>query len=187
MLTIVVQKHRRRASLLMLASLLIGGGSAAYWFAYNSRARADAINSTDFVITIDTTKGAGLNGASTDTQFTYPGLGSDAYTIDCNNDGVVDASVAANTPHTCNYSTPGVYTVRIASAIPRVSFSGQGDKLKLLSVDQWGTGKWRSMMNAFYGCSNMDVKASDVPDLSLVQDLSGMFGDATSWKGEGAN
>ena len=187
MLAIVAQKHRRRVSLLMLASLLIGGGSAAYWFAYNSRARADAINSTDLVITIDTTKGAGLNGASTDTQFTYPGFGSDAYTIDCNNDGVVDASVAANTPHTCNYSTPGVYTVRIASAIPRVSFSGQGDKLKLLSVDQWGTGKWRSMMKSFYGCSNMDVKASDVPDLSLVQDLSSMFGDATSLKGESAN
>ena len=187
MLAIVAQKHRRRVSLLMLASLLIGGGSAAYWFAYNSRARADAINSTDFVITIDTTKGAGLNGASTDTQFTYPGLGSDAYTIDCNNDGVVDASVAASTPHTCNYSTPGVYTVRIASAIPRVFFSGQGDKLKLLSVDQWGTGKWRSMANSFYGCSNMDVKASDVPDLSLVQDLSGMFSDATSLKGESAN
>ena len=187
MLAIVAQKHRRRVSLLMLASLLIGGGSAAYWFVCNSRARADAINSTDFVITIDTTKGAGLNGASTDTQFTYPGLGSDAYTIDCNNDGVVDASVAANTPHTCNYSTPGVYTVRIASAIPRVSFNGQGDKLKLLSVDQWGTGKWRSMMNSFYGCSNMDVKASDVPDLSLVQDLSGMFSGATSLKGEGAN
>ena len=187
MLAIVAQKHRRRVSLLMLASLLIGGGSAAYWFVCNSRARADAINSTDFVITIDTTKGAGLNGASTDTQFTYPGLGSDAYTIDCNNDGVVDASVAANTPHTCNYSTPGVYTVRIASAIPRVSFNGQGDKLKLLSVDQWGTGKWRSMMNSFYGCSNMDVKASDVPDLSLVQDLSGMFSGATSLKGEGTN
>ena len=187
MLAIVAQKHRRRVSLLMLASLLIGGGSAAYWFAYNSRARADAINSTDLVITIDTTKGAGLNGASTDTQFTYPGLGSDAYTIDCNNDGVVDASVAASTPHTCNYSTPGVYTVRIASAIPRVFFSGQGDKLKLLSVDQWGTGKWRSMANSFYGCSNMDVKASDVPDLSLVQDLSGMFSDATSLKGESAN
>ena len=186
MLAIVAQKHRRRVSLLMLASLLIGGGSAAYWFVCNSRARADAINSTDFVITIDTTKGAGLNGASTDTQFTYPGLGSDAYTIDCNNDGVVDASVAANTPPTCNYSTPGVYTVRIASAIPRVSFNGQGDKLKLLSVDQWGTGKWRSMMNSFYGCSNMDVKASDVPDLSLVQDLSGMFSGATSLKGEGA-
>ena len=187
MLAIVAQKHRRRVSSLMLASLLIGGGAAAYWFVCNSRARADAINSTDFVITIDTTKGAGLNGASTDTQFTYPGLGSDAYTIDCNNDGVVDASVAANTPHTCNYSTPGVYTVRIASAIPRVSFNGQGDKLKLLSVDQWGTGKWRSMMNSFYGCSNMDVKASDVPDLSLVQDLSGMFSGATSLKGEGAN
>lgn len=187
MLAIVAQKHRRRVSLLMLASLLIGGGSAAYWFVCNSRARADAINSTDFVITIDTTKGAGLNGASTDTQFTYPGLGSDAYTIDCNNDGVVDASVAASTQHTCNYPTPGVYTVRIASAIPRVYFSGQGDKLKLLSVDQWGTGKWGSMRNAFYGCSNMDVKAFDVPDLSLVQDLSGMFSDATSLKGESAN
>ena len=187
MLAIVAQKHRRRVSLLMLASLLIGGGSAAYWFVCNSRARADAINSTDFVITIDTTKGAGLNGASTDTQFTYPGLGSDAYTIDCNNDGVVDASVAANTQHTCNYPTPGVYTVRIASAIPRVTFNGQGDKLKLLSVDQWGTGKWVSMMNSFYGCSNMDVKASDVPDLSLVQDLSGMFSGATSLKGESAN
>ena len=42
-------------------------------------------------------------------------------------------------------------------------------------------------MNSFYGCSNMDVKASDVPDLSLVQDLSGMFSGATSLKGESAN
>ena len=59
--------------------------------------------------------------------------------------------------------------------------------MKLLSVDQWGTNKWKNMRSAFAGAENMDVKATDTPDLSQTTDLSWMFIGNKSLKGESAN
>ena len=50
----------------------------------------------------------------------------------------------------------------------------------LLKVEQWGTTQWDTMYHAFSGCENMDVTATDVPDLSTCQYLSGMFSGCTS-------
>jgi surface protein len=48
-------------------------------------------------------------------------------------------------------------------------------KTKLRSIDQWGTIGWTSMENAFNGCTNLVVTATDAPDLSGVTSLKGMF------------
>ena len=45
----------------------------------------------------------------------------------------------------------------------------------IVSVEQWGTTQWATMHQAFYGCENMDVTATDVPDLSACQDMRYMF------------
>jgi surface protein len=42
-----------------------------------------------------------------------------------------------------------------------------GDKLKVLRVKSWGNVKWTSFNSAFYGCGNLDVTATNVPDVSL--------------------
>ncbi|MBK6820876.1 MAG: BspA family leucine-rich repeat surface protein [Bacteroidetes bacterium] len=49
--------------------------------------------------------------------------------------------------------------------------------LKLHKVNQWGAVIWNSMADAFNGCENLDVIASDIPDLSVVTDLNNMFKD----------
>ena len=149
---------------------------------YSPEAAADAINNTDFVFTIDTRKPGSPN-----TQFVIPTSGPGYnYTVDCNNDGVTEVS-GQTASYTCNYATPGIYTIRIGGAFPWFIVNGRGDRLKLLSIDQWGTNKWKNMRSAFAGAENMDVKATDTPDLSQATDLSWMFVGNKSLKGESAN
>lgn len=51
-----------------------------------------------------------------------------------------------------------------------------GDSDKILDVEQWGTAQWITMKEAFRNCRNLDVTATDIPDLSNVSDMSNMFG-----------
>ena len=131
----------------------------------------------DFVITVKTDN----PGTSSDTQFTIPTISNGYnYNVDIDNDGT-DEATAVNGDYTCNYGLAGTYTIRIkdnsgtGTGFPRIFFNNSGDKDKLISIDQWGTGKWTSMQNAFYGCSNLAGQASDAPDLSNVTNMSGMF------------
>ena len=58
--------------------------------------------------------------------------------------------------------------------------SNKPDSKRLIAVEQWGSTKWTSMYSAFYSCENMDVTATDVPDLSTCQYLNFMFSGCTS-------
>ncbi|HSH05826.1 MAG TPA: BspA family leucine-rich repeat surface protein, partial [Anaerolineae bacterium] len=139
--------------------------------------------SEDFVITIQTD----LLGSSANNQFTIPttGIGYN-YNVDCDNDGIFEISAVFG-DYTCTYPTPGTYTIRIQdntgsnTGFPRIYFNNGGDKNKLLSIDQWGTNKWTSMANAFYGCENLAGQATDTPDLSNVTNMSWMFANATNF------
>jgi surface protein len=142
-----------------------------------------AADADDFIITVKTDNA----GTSPGTQFTIPTIGAGYnYNVDCNNDGT-DEATGLTGNYTCNYASAGTYTVRIkdnagdGSGFPRVYFNYIGDYLKLLTVEQWGTGKWTSMERAFYGCWNMVLNASDAPDLSNVTDMSRMFASAVAF------
>ena len=50
----------------------------------------------------------------------------------------------------------------------------------IVRLEQWGTTQWATMSGAFFDCGNMDVTATDVPDLSACQDISDMFCSCTS-------
>ncbi len=150
----------------------------------------------DFVITVKTDN----TGSSSDTQFTIPTTGGGYnYNVDCDNDGFNEATAQSGN-YTCNYGSAGTYTIRIKdntgakTGFPRIYFNNSGDREKILSVNQWGTGIWTSMQNAFRGCSNLNSAtavnngggavpdwATDSPDLSGVTDLSWMFSDASNF------
>src|SRR5690606_19186578 len=49
------------------------------------------------------------------------------------------------------------------------------DRNKLISVDQWGAVQWQSMSRSFAGLENLEINATDAPNLSQVTDLSYMF------------
>ena len=131
----------------------------------------------DFVITVKTDN----LGSSADTQFTIPTTGGGYnYNVDCNDDGT-DEATAQTGNYTCNYASAGTYRIRIkdntgaGTGFPRIYFNDSGDKRKLLQINQWGTGKWTSMENAFSGCASLRESASDAPDLSNVTSMDSMF------------
>lgn len=49
------------------------------------------------------------------------------------------------------------------------------DANRLTLVEQWGSTAWTSMLSAFYDCDNLQITATDVPNLSGVTDMSEMF------------
>ncbi|MBB6331214.1 surface protein [Chryseobacterium sediminis] len=58
------------------------------------------------------------------------------------------------------------------SSIPVYNAS---DRSKITHITQWGNIKWKSFDNAFVYCDNMDVTATDAPDLSMVTSMRQMF------------
>jgi len=60
------------------------------------------------------------------------------------------------------------------------SFSNfSNNRLDIVSVEQWGTTVWSSFHSAFWYCTNLDVTATDIPNLSTCTDMSGMFVNCT--------
>ena len=119
--------------------------------------------------------------SSNPSSITIPTNGSGYYyDVDWDNDGIYeDLGVTGDITH--DFGTPGTYTVNIRGVFPRIYFNNQGDRNKILSIEQWGDNDWKSMASAFYGCSNLEVNATDVPDMYNVFNTSQMFRNATSF------
>jgi hypothetical protein len=110
-------------------------------------------------------------GVSNSTSITIPTVGSGYnYSVDWDNDGTMDqTSISGDVTH--DFGVAGIYTIRITGDFPRIYFNEQGDREKILSVDQWGTNVWSSMEYAFKGCTNLVINALDTPDLSMVNNI----------------
>jgi bacterial surface protein 26-residue repeat len=93
-------------------------------------------------------------------------------------DGSLNERVNGDITHT--YSVSGTYTVSINGDFPQIYFNLDSDNKKLKSIEQWGDIKWGSMHKAFYKTVNLHVNATDVPDLSNVNDMSYMFSQIDS-------
>ncbi|MEQ8243560.1 BspA family leucine-rich repeat surface protein, partial [Fulvivirga sp.] len=116
-------------------------------------------------------------------SITVPTLGGPyLYDVDWGDGSPVETGFTGNAQH--NYATAGTYTVSISGTFPRIYFADGGDKDKIRTIEQWGNIAWTSMGQAFQGCSNLTYNASDVPDLTLVTDISLMFAGATSFNGD---
>ncbi|MBO0323346.1 BspA family leucine-rich repeat surface protein [Muricauda sp. CAU 1633] len=110
------------------------------------------------------------------------------YTIDWG-DGTVENITFNNFAAQHQYAQPGAHTVAIKGIFPAILMDkyelvAQADALKLASIEQWGTNPWASMKNAFIDCKNMVYNATDVPNLSQVTTMSGMFSSAFAFNGD---
>ena len=162
--------------------------AVSLWILPSDEAAGQATDASldDFVITVKTDN----PGTSSDIQFTIPTSGIEYdYNVDCDNDGTNDITGATDDT-TCNYATAGTYTVRIkdntgaGTGFPQIYFDDSGDKDKLLTIEQWGTGNWISMNSAFKGCSNLTtINATDIPNVSGVSDMQWMFAYARVFNG----
>ena len=114
---------------------------------------------------------------STNPNYTYN------FTVDWG-DGNISTKITESIVHT--YPKAGVYTVKIMGEYPRIWFMDDGgrysrdDREKLVSVEQWGDIKWKSMEKAFQDCEKLVINAKDIPDLSLVSNMSYMFHNVKS-------
>ena len=94
-------------------------------------------------------------------------------------DGISNADTATHV-----YATPGVYTVNIINlGITGFRFNGGGDASKLISINQWGNMTLGNSGGYFYGANNMNVIATDAPDLSGTTNLAAMFQGDTVFNG----
>jgi hypothetical protein len=109
------------------------------------------------------------------------------YTIDWG-DGTVESLTDQNPSH--QYDSTGEVSVAIIGIFPalQMAASNPDSRAALVDVAQWGTQKWQSMEFVFDGCVNLtSFTATDVPDLSEVTSMRGMFKDAESFNGDIGN
>ncbi|MEP5338776.1 MAG: LamG-like jellyroll fold domain-containing protein, partial [Algibacter sp.] len=90
---------------------------------------------------------------------------------------------------THDYINAGTYTVSITGDFPAIYFNdpfgnNATNSEKIQTVQQWGYTQWLSMWNAFAGCTNLDVYATDAPNLTVVTEMWGMFRNASSFTGQ---
>ena len=137
----------------------------------------------DFIATFKTDN----PGTSSSTSVIIPATSASGYQVDFNNDGdLLDAGEATvhNTAVTHNFGAAGTYTVRIVGNLDQITYANNvaNDPEKILSVDQWGTASvWSSMADAFYGCVNLSIPATDAPDLSVCTTMIRMLRGATNF------
>jgi len=100
------------------------------------------------------------------------------YTVDWG-DGTIESSFTVDTSHT--YASAGTYIVKIYGDFSQLYFFNRSGKEKIRSIEQWGTNKWTGLDFSFYGCSNLELNADDVPDLSQATSIGFMFQSASSF------
>ncbi|WP_434429692.1 MBG domain-containing protein [Sphingobacterium spiritivorum] len=78
-----------------------------------------------------------------------------------------------------------IITLSIASEIKAINIMGNinNDKRRLINITQWGDAVWSTMENAFHDCVNLNVTATDIPNLSAVRSMRDMFNNCQSMTG----
>lgn len=69
-------------------------------------------------------------------------------------------------------------TIRLLIApanFQRIIINNGADRNRLTQVEQWGTTAWTSMQSAFRNCLNLQITATDIPNLTGVSNMSEMF------------
>lgn len=102
------------------------------------------------------------------------------YTVDWG-----DGTTTTETGHAVHtYAEAGTHQVSISGTFPAIALGfyshDENDPLKLKSIEQWGDIAWESMYQAFDRCENMELLATDVPNLTNVSSLENMFSNVTS-------
>ena len=90
-------------------------------------------------------------------------------------DGVVETFEGNNPLTEHQYSSPGIYDIKITGLFPQIRFTGSGDRLKLLKIKQWGNTSWSNFDAAYQGCNNLQIVATDSPVLTNVTNMSFAF------------
>ena len=132
-----------------------------------------------FLSTWDTTRTSA--GSSASNQVMLPLLSNGTYNFMVAwGDGTTSNITAWNQAQVMHtYATPGVYDININGTISGWEFNYGGDRLKLLGISQWGSLQLGNSGGYFDGCANLDLTATDAPDLAGTKTLSVAFAGCT--------
>ena len=137
-----------------------------YGYRYNSGlvvgAGGGAPIDTTFKITVDTTKA----GSASNTFVLKLHNGTTSMTVywgDGNSD-VITAWNQAELTHV--YASSGTYQISCDGSFKGLYQIGASDRLKIMSIDNWGANTWTSCWSSFYTCTNMVANYTDNPDFS---------------------
>ena len=128
-------------------------------------------------------------GTSNSDQFTISTTGT-GYNYDVDwGDGNTDIGLTSGTTHTFAGGA-GTYTVKISGDFPAIYFNNGGDRQKLLEIQNWGNIAWNvparsngAFRDSFEGCNNLEITATDSPDLSAVTTMYYMLRFASAMIG----
>lgn len=146
-----------------------------FWF-------AQPIQSQDFITEWTFTS------AQTTLQFSVLTVGTVNYTWSASPSGNSGSgSFAANGPiglSNFDFEAGDIVTLNMNPTNLRRFYIDNGtDRLSLTNIIQWGAVPWSSMDKAFFGCENLQITASDVPNLSGVGTMSAMFRNCSTLNG----
>lgn len=133
-----------------------------------------------FEFTIDTTQ----SGVSTNTQFQLPLVASGNYSFFVdkgNGDALIEINTWDDPATLLDYSGTGAgsYDVKLYGTIRGWAFANGGDGDKMTTITQWGTFQ-PTVAEVFRGCSNLNVTATDIIDLSQTTTLTSFFAGCSS-------
>ena len=101
------------------------------------------------------------------------------FKIDCGDETAVEEITAYNhADRTHIYAENGTYTVTMSGTIQGFKFDNGDHKTKIRTITQWGTFNITNK-HTFWGCSNLNVTATDTPTISSI-DLSLTFRDCAA-------
>ena len=156
-------------------SLKLGGGSIARGYlgateiikAYlGANLVFSSGDTTSFITTWRTT--------TTNETITIPTDGGSGYNYDIStSDGQTFTGVTGSQAIT--FASAGDYDVSISGAFPRIYFNNGLERAKILDIKQWGNIAWTSFLKSFFGCVNLQLTATDSPNLSNAPTLQNMF------------
>lgn len=135
-------------------------------------------NGRPFIIKIDSTLGwnPGSMRITLDNSYDHD------VDIDCNNDGVIeyyDLGLIAD----CYYPEPGIYEIAIHGDL-KSWYGDKSDNDKIIDIVQWGDMRWVDMMCMLCRTEISTLSAEDAPDLSRVENMSGMFQESKNFNSD---
>lgn len=144
-------------------------------------------SSEDFISLWNTSKISA--GSSNSTTIALPLQSTGTYNFNVTwGDGNSDIITVWNQPevnHT--YALEGEYQINISGIINGFRFNNDGDRLKIIDIQQWGNLNVGNSNSYFYGCENLDASAIDALNLTGTTNLYRMFYDASSFNGNISN
>lgn len=97
------------------------------------------------------------------------------------NNGTTTSCNGGTFDQTVTFPSPGEYRTDFSGSFTSINLGDTTNKDKFRTVEQWGNAVWSTMDSAFYDVNDLVFNATDVPNLSNVTSMEGMFYSADNF------